>query len=85
MRNTVSVYRPPVIVEAAESNLKGPIIRINPFEIHIIDPEYIDQIYAVSSKSRDKYKWAHRFTGECARFCAAGTFVNSVVSYYFVK
>lgn len=54
-------------------NLKGPIIRINPFEIHIMDPEYIDQVYAGSIKIRDKYKWANRYTSECARFCAAGT------------
>lgn len=85
MRNTVSVYQAPVIVEATESNLKGPIIRINPFEIHIMDPEYIDQVYAGSFKCRDKYKWANRFTSECVRFCAARTFVNSVFSNYFVK
>ncbi|KAB8213436.1 cytochrome P450 [Aspergillus novoparasiticus] len=32
----------------------GPIVRINPREIHINDPEYYDEIYAPSWKRRDK-------------------------------
>lgn len=63
MRNTVSVCKPQ-ISETAEPDLVGPIIRINPHEIHINDPEYIDEVYAGSSKKRDKYKWAARFGSE---------------------
>lgn len=32
----------------------GPIVRINPRQVHILDPEYFDEIYAPSSKRRDK-------------------------------
>ncbi|KAK6851687.1 hypothetical protein PG995_011812 [Apiospora arundinis] len=32
----------------------GPIVRIMPNEIHIRDPDYYDEIYAPSSKKRDK-------------------------------
>ncbi|KAK6366824.1 hypothetical protein LTS17_010375 [Exophiala oligosperma] len=32
----------------------GPIVRINPRQIHISDPDYYDEIYAPSSKKRDK-------------------------------
>ena len=36
----------------------GPIIRINPYEIHIIDPEFIDELYVGSSKRKtDLWSW----------------------------
>lgn len=41
----------------------GPIIRINPNEIHIDDPDYWDAIYAPASKKRDKYGWWTRLAG----------------------
>ncbi|KAI9747366.1 MAG: hypothetical protein M1835_002130, partial [Candelina submexicana] len=33
-----------------------PIVRINPYELHINDPEYFDQLYSSSAKN-DKYPW----------------------------
>ncbi|KUJ20796.1 cytochrome P450 [Mollisia scopiformis] len=33
----------------------GPIIRINPDELHIDDPDYYDEIYGSTTKKRDKY------------------------------
>jgi hypothetical protein len=35
--------------------LAGPIVRINPNEVHILDTSYYDEIYAAASKKRDKY------------------------------
>jgi cytochrome P450 len=35
----------------------GPIIRLNPHEVHIDDPEFFDEIYTTSSRPRDKYRW----------------------------
>jgi cytochrome P450 len=32
----------------------GPIIRINPREVHIKDPDYYDEIYASSARKREK-------------------------------
>ncbi|KAL2829520.1 cytochrome P450 [Aspergillus cavernicola] len=32
----------------------GPIIRINPREVHILDPEYYEEIYASSARKREK-------------------------------
>ncbi|KAK2766809.1 hypothetical protein FQN54_006123 [Arachnomyces sp. PD_36] len=33
----------------------GPIIRINPYELHIRDSEYYDELYAPAAKRKDKY------------------------------
>ncbi len=46
--------------------LTGPIVRINPFELHINDPEYYDELYSGGSKKRDKYGWAARLFGNSA-------------------
>jgi hypothetical protein len=43
--------------------LAGPIVRINPYELHINDPEYYDELYSGGSKKRDKYAWAARLFG----------------------
>lgn len=32
-------------------------MRINPFELHINDPDFHDEIYAGSSRRREKYGW----------------------------
>ena len=42
----------------------GPIVRISPHEIHINDPEYLDEIYVGPAKSKtNKYRWSVRSWG----------------------
>ena len=42
----------------------GPVVRINPYEIHIHDTEFIDEVYPGSSVRRtEKYEWAMRMFG----------------------
>lgn len=39
----------------------GPIIRINPYEIHIDDPWFWDELYVSGSKGKsDKWRWSVR-------------------------
>jgi hypothetical protein len=44
----------------------GPIVRINPFELHIRDQEYYDALYAGSSQKRDKWAWSAKMFGNSA-------------------
>ena len=40
----------------------GPVIRINPHEVHVSDPEFIDDIYTGTSRKTDKYRFTGRRT-----------------------
>ncbi|KAL8976366.1 MAG: hypothetical protein Q9205_007610 [Flavoplaca limonia] len=41
----------------------GPIIRISPYEVHISDPEWIDQVYPGSHIRTEKYPWSQKMFG----------------------
>ncbi|MCJ1457978.1 hypothetical protein MMC28_008347 [Mycoblastus sanguinarius] len=49
----------------------GPIVRINPYEIHINDPDYYDEIYVSSSRRTEKYPWAAKMFGHSTSTLAA--------------
>ncbi|KAG8528383.1 uncharacterized protein KY384_007301 [Bacidia gigantensis] len=43
----------------------GPIIRINPFEVHIMDPEFHEELYVHSNKRKsNKWFWSMRMFGQ---------------------
>lgn len=44
------------------SCIAGPVVRINPHELHINDPAFIDELYTGSNRKRDKFKWQGRAT-----------------------
>ena len=41
----------------------GPIVRINPYEVHIRDQDYYDVIYTGSNVKRDKWHWSAKMFG----------------------
>ncbi|KAL3419946.1 hypothetical protein PVAG01_08445 [Phlyctema vagabunda] len=41
----------------------GPILRISPFEIHINDSAFIDELYAGGGKKRDRWTYVQRAAG----------------------
>lgn len=41
----------------------GPVVRINPRELHFDDPSYIDEIYSGPGRKRDKWAWYTRQIG----------------------
>ncbi|KAL8939846.1 MAG: hypothetical protein Q9216_003134 [Gyalolechia sp. 2 TL-2023] len=41
----------------------GPVVRISPYEVHIHDPEFIDQVYPGSAVRTEKYAWGMKMFG----------------------
>ncbi|KAL8853731.1 MAG: hypothetical protein Q9221_001374 [Calogaya cf. arnoldii] len=45
--------------------IPGPVIRINPYEVHINDPEFYDELYIGGSKGKsNKWYWSMRMFGQ---------------------
>ncbi|KAI9795009.1 MAG: hypothetical protein M1816_000029 [Peltula sp. TS41687] len=41
----------------------GPIVRINPYELHINDADYYDEIYSGPTQKREKWAWSAKMFG----------------------
>lgn len=50
----VLLFRSSYSTKLADQLRKGPVIRVNPDEVYINDPEFIDEVYAGPTKKREK-------------------------------
>lgn len=58
--------------------MQGPIVRITPFELHVEDSEYWDELYARSHRY-DKYEWmAGRFGANTMTFTTAKSDLHAI-------
>ena len=53
----------------------GPVVRINPYEVHVKDPAHYDELFAASNRRRDKYAW---FVGNASGHSMFGTVAADV-------
>ncbi|KAF2144118.1 uncharacterized protein K452DRAFT_267281 [Aplosporella prunicola CBS 121167] len=41
----------------------GPVVRINPYELHVSDPAFYDQLYAGPGRRTEKWSWSAKMFG----------------------
>ena len=54
------------VIQTVAASLKsatGPIVRINPYELHIDDPDFYDEVYSGPSKRTNKWDWSAKMFG----------------------
>lgn len=71
-------------------SVPGTIVRISPYEIHINDPEYIEEVYPGSSRRTMKYGWAMRMFGIRSSFLVIEShelhrIKRAALAHYFSK
>ena len=50
-------------LKASLNQRPGPVIRINPYEVHIMDSDFLNELYVGANKGKvDKWDWAVHLT-----------------------
>ena len=57
IENTVGLHALLLTNTMVLTRTLGPVVRISPYELHISDPDFYEEIYAGGNRERDKYGW----------------------------
>lgn len=68
----------------------GPIVRINPYELHVIDSDFYEVLYTAGATRRDKWQWVYDQFGTSKSSFGTGPhdlhrMRRSVLNPYFSK
>lgn len=69
MHKKYGIYSTLFTFQFTDVKISGPIVRINPYEVHLNDPDFIDSVFPGPGRQTDKYFFTGRRTGSKNQRC----------------